>query len=60
MSVSPSFRALTKFAAAATVLAALAIPGFGITTSLADGGSGSGPVVTSPPSATPNGHSWID
>jgi hypothetical protein len=60
MSVSSSFRALAKAAAVATTLAALAIPGFGVVTSLADDGSVSVPVVPSPPSAAPNGHSWID
>ncbi|WP_328644126.1 hypothetical protein OHS58_24535 [Amycolatopsis sp. NBC_00348] len=60
MSGSLSFRTLVEFAAAAVTLVALAVPGFGVVTSLADGGSTSGPVVTSPPLAAPNGHSWID
>lgn len=60
MSVSQSFRVLVKTAAAVVALTALAVPGFGVAAPLADDGSPVAPVVTSPPSAAPNGHSWID
>ncbi|MGK3207298.1 hypothetical protein [Amycolatopsis sp. MEPSY49] len=60
MSVSSSVRGLVKVAAAVATLTALAVPGFGLATSLADGGSAAVPAVTSPPLAAPDGHSWID
>jgi hypothetical protein len=57
MSHSHVTAAIAKIICGLAALTALVLPAFAIGMPLADGGGGTG---TPPPSASPDGHGWID
>lgn len=56
MSNSNAVAAIAKIICGLAALTVLGLPA----QPLADGGGGTGPAVTAPPSVAPDGHGWID
>ncbi|WP_328608467.1 hypothetical protein OG943_04910 [Amycolatopsis sp. NBC_00345] len=60
MSNSYAVSAIAKIICGLAALTVLGLPALAAGMPLADGGGGTGPTVTAPPSASPDGHGWID